>query len=117
MCSHEEHGILLDRLAAGDATGAVAYMEEHLQRLEDGLDLAAARRSEEHTSELQSLMRISYAVFCLTQKLPPVPNQQVHSHTTRYTTTLQNPMPHIITHSPITPDSSTTSLWSQVVKN
>src|SRR3546814_7600446 len=26
-------------------------------------------RSEEHTSELQSLMRISYAVFCLTQKI------------------------------------------------
>src|SRR3546814_19578109 len=29
---------------------------------------AIAIRSEEHTSELQSLMRISYAVFCLTQK-------------------------------------------------
>src|SRR3546814_6235936 len=29
---------------------------------------AAARRSEEHTSELQSLMRISYAVFCLKKK-------------------------------------------------
>src|SRR3546814_10763006 len=28
----------------------------------------AAARSEEHTSELQSLMRISYAVFCLTKK-------------------------------------------------
>src|SRR3546814_4464015 len=28
----------------------------------------AARRSEEHTSELQSLMRISYAVFCLKKK-------------------------------------------------
>src|SRR3546814_10199922 len=28
----------------------------------------AGARSEEHTSELQSLMRISYAVFCLTQK-------------------------------------------------
>src|SRR3546814_4135698 len=27
-------------------------------------------RSEEHTSELQSLMRISYAVFCLQKKLP-----------------------------------------------
>src|SRR3546814_2377341 len=27
-------------------------------------------RSEEHTSELQSLMRISYAVFCLKQKKP-----------------------------------------------
>src|SRR3546814_8517823 len=28
----------------------------------------AGRRSEEHTSELQSLMRISYAVFCLKKK-------------------------------------------------
>src|SRR3546814_1420202 len=28
----------------------------------------AGRRSEEHTSELQSLMRISYAVFCLNKK-------------------------------------------------
>src|SRR3546814_2946724 len=31
----------------------------------NGVDL---RRSEEHTSELQSLMRISYAVFCLKKK-------------------------------------------------
>src|SRR3546814_5797118 len=30
---------------------------------------AALMRSEEHTSELQSLMRISYAVFCLKKKL------------------------------------------------
>src|SRR3546814_5717438 len=30
--------------------------------------LPIARRSEEHTSELQSLMRISYAVFCLKKK-------------------------------------------------
>src|SRR3546814_2330720 len=30
-----------------------------------GEPLAIGRRSEEHTSELQSLMRISYAVFCL----------------------------------------------------
>src|SRR3546814_5200224 len=29
---------------------------------------AASRRSEEHTSELQALMRISYAVFCLKKK-------------------------------------------------
>src|SRR3546814_4143763 len=33
--------------------------------LEDALGLS---RSEEHTSELQSLMRISYAVFCLKKK-------------------------------------------------
>src|SRR3546814_3816545 len=30
-------------------------------------------RSEEHTSELQSLMRISYAVFCLKKKTAPTP--------------------------------------------
>src|SRR3546814_5835915 len=36
------------------------------------LDLARMR-SEEHTSELQSLMRISYAVFCL-KKTKPEPN-------------------------------------------
>src|SRR3546814_4847660 len=33
-----------------------------------GADLSHATRSEEHTSELQSLMRISYAVFCLKTK-------------------------------------------------
>src|SRR3546814_7098233 len=33
-----------------------------------GIDPLRAGRSEEHTSELQSLMRISYAVFCLKQK-------------------------------------------------
>src|SRR3546814_4421287 len=31
-------------------------------------DILAEQRSEEHTSELQSLMRISYAVFCLKKK-------------------------------------------------
>src|SRR3546814_7846466 len=36
------------------------------------------RRSEEHTSELQSLMRISYAVFCLTKKI-------THSNISLYT--------------------------------
>src|SRR3546814_2830052 len=33
-----------------------------------GCDRSGADRSEEHTSELQSLMRISYAVFCLKKK-------------------------------------------------
>src|SRR3546814_7880866 len=33
-----------------------------------GCGIVAPQRSEEHTSELQSLMRISYAVFCLTKK-------------------------------------------------
>src|SRR3546814_4115998 len=38
-------------------------MPQHQRDAEDG-----AVRSEEHTSELQSLMRISYAVFCLKKK-------------------------------------------------
>src|SRR3546814_5557569 len=37
-------------------------------------------RSEEHTSELQSLMRISYAVFCLKKKKIHNPQQQHNSH-------------------------------------
>src|SRR3546814_2157731 len=36
--------------------------------LDGGAEIFAAVRSEEHTSELQSLMRISYAVFCLKKK-------------------------------------------------
>src|SRR3546814_5441993 len=37
-------------------------------RCADALGRAVVARSEEHTSELQSLMRISYAVFCLKKK-------------------------------------------------
>src|SRR3546814_7957034 len=39
--------------------------------------LADTMRSEEHTSELQSLMRISYAVFCLKKKKK---NESIHNH-------------------------------------
>src|SRR3546814_8394249 len=56
-------------VAGIDPFGAVAGEEvlvEHQARL--GL------RSEEHTSELQSLMRISYAVFCLKKK------NKAHTH-------------------------------------
>src|SRR3546814_3129505 len=42
---------------------------------------AAWRRSEEHTSELQSLMRISYAVFCLKKKNTKTVNKKTTSHT------------------------------------
>src|SRR3546814_4187895 len=38
------------------------------QTLAERRNLAEIMRSEEHTSELQSLMRISYAVFCLKKK-------------------------------------------------
>src|SRR3546814_3534888 len=39
-----------------------------VERQAEGLRRNLADRSEEHTSELQSLMRISYAVFCLKKK-------------------------------------------------
>src|SRR3546814_5558554 len=39
-------------------------------------------RSEEHTSELQSLMRISYAVFCLKKKNKNTLNRSTHWNTT-----------------------------------
>src|SRR3546814_7664277 len=45
-------------------------VDGRVRALADGADrdLAHLARSEEHTSELQSLMRISYAVFCLKKK-------------------------------------------------
>src|SRR3546814_6470387 len=46
-----------------------------------------AFRSEEHTSELQSLMRISYAVFCLKKKHKQ--NKQTTTHNTRAAHTIQ----------------------------
>src|SRR3546814_7761620 len=46
---------------------------------------AARRRSEEHTSELQSLMRISYAVFCLKKK------NKIVDHTINITFALSQP--------------------------
>src|SRR3546814_7890905 len=64
---------LPERIAAmGDKAAepeeALALINAVLQRSDDALKRRAKARSEEHTSELQSLMRISYAVFCLTKK-------------------------------------------------
>src|SRR3546814_6863360 len=53
------------------ADGAGERVEHRLAKSADILPHHARRlhrRSEEHTSELQSLMRLSYAVFCLTKK-------------------------------------------------
>src|SRR3546814_6609438 len=61
-----------DRKALGSIVAAVLAffaMGPALHLQEDfGAWLLAQMRSEEHTSELPSLMRISYAVFCLNQK-------------------------------------------------
>src|SRR3546814_3114157 len=44
----------------------------------------ATARSEEHTSELQSLMRISYAVFCLKKNIIKKNTNNIYQHTTHY---------------------------------
>src|SRR3546814_5068960 len=58
------------------------------------IDFPAVIRSEEHTSELQSLMRISYAVFCLKKKKNKNRNTQPHKYQVTYTHTNTS---HIIT--------------------
>src|SRR3546814_5742591 len=59
-----------NRVARGEARNLVAAAWDHGISFFDNAETYAngAARSEEHTSELQSLMRISYAVFCLKKK-------------------------------------------------
>src|SRR3546814_4995120 len=49
-----------------------------------GEDTPLVSRSEEHTSELQSLMRISYAVFCLKKKQQTIHNMTCHYQDLHY---------------------------------
>src|SRR3546814_8081561 len=65
-----DNGTLYEDLAIKDK---IADAQDYPSRVK------GFRRSEEHTSELQSLMRISYAVFCLKKK-------KKHDQQARYTT-------------------------------
>src|SRR3546814_5044270 len=70
--------LILDRRLAAVGRPCLHRIEPHRMMLEieevvrdrgiDGHPHIVARRSEEHTSDLQSLMRISYAVSCLKKK-------------------------------------------------
>src|SRR3546814_8354186 len=68
------------------------YSRKHVLRFDGGAQISASAsphmvpvpmRSEEHTSELQSLMRISYAVFCLQKKKQKITHlkQDLHHYT------------------------------------
>src|SRR3546814_3214874 len=56
------------RIANEEAAACRAIGTEGLAILREAARRAGPGRSEEHTSEIQSLMRISYAVFCLKKK-------------------------------------------------
>src|SRR3546814_7077254 len=72
----EDRGLLVQQLrrhlAEAVHTGIVAALLV--------ADRCLGHRSEEHTSELQSLMRISYAVFCLKKKITNKNKYQTHIH-------------------------------------
>src|SRR3546814_5567764 len=53
---------------ARDAVAAIVGIDHRVRDRPAADQIGAPHRSEEHTSELQSLMRISYAVFCLKKK-------------------------------------------------
>src|SRR3546814_10436236 len=76
IVGHVDHGksTLIGRLLYDTDSlppGKVVELEAISARR--GMAIEWSFRSEEHTSELQSLMRISYAVFCLTKK-----KQKIH---------------------------------------
>src|SRR3546814_1969440 len=82
LASHEIDRLWKSRLKQLEIS---ARLDSHL---DPTLEAAVAFRSEEHTSELQSLMRISYAVFCLKKKTTKTTTQtrhtinQLHPHNT-----------------------------------
>src|SRR3546814_6221869 len=81
------------RMAFGGAGSAAGHGFADADRLLRGY-LASRRidwRSEQHTSELQSLMRISYAVFCLKKNMTHKPT--LTHETARSCTHITNPLP------------------------
>src|SRR3546814_3662024 len=71
-----------------DELDAADGLYARLARLQFQDNLAA--RSEEHTSELQSLMRISYAVFCLKTKTTHTTNNTTKILSTKKSTSTEN---------------------------
>src|SRR3546814_2861562 len=73
----------LSRLAWRLAGHGVRRREASRGRRGNGISArASSPRSEEHTSELQSLMRISYAVFCLKKKKQKTDHKSIEWHRT-----------------------------------
>src|SRR3546814_10554324 len=88
----------LDRIVPGTDTDTAKRFQRVLQKQDIEFKLStkvtgakagksgvtlSMERSEEHTSELQSLMRISYAVFCLKKKTKPIEETKVNKKQTK----------------------------------
>src|SRR3546814_57313 len=70
--AHQPQRRIADRRRHPPHLAVTAFGDRQFDpRIGDALAVSHRRRSEEHTSELQSLMRISYAVFCLKKKKKP----------------------------------------------
>src|SRR3546814_9002220 len=80
--------VAIERIRGECAEGILTSPPDHQAAREDlyNLSRGLTARSEEHTSELQSLMRISYAVFCLKKKTKTKTHQKIQPYSTKRTT-------------------------------
>src|SRR3546814_2767497 len=87
-----EHDVLIMRHTCLVEAVAIGEIRHHVELFgRDVARYAADRleRSEEHTSELQSLMRISYAVFCLKKKIEAAEDHTIQHRGLKYIQKLQ----------------------------
>src|SRR3546814_7285291 len=84
-------GIAWPATAIPSANRSISVLGRKAAKTPKGTESSSANasRSEEHTSELQSLMRISYAVFCLKKKTNPT-NNNINTHASQLDKTLTN---------------------------
>src|SRR3546814_4709670 len=84
----DDHGAPVLLLEQNRARWDQRLIRRGLAALDRADTLGGTRgRSEEHTSELQSLMRISYAVFCLKKKTKKQSNEEGYYINRKYTET------------------------------
>src|SRR3546814_9384116 len=82
----------IEREGLESSFGRILVPSEEVIEVKGGKKSITERRirSEEHTSELQSLMRISYAVFCLKKKTTKRIQSTTKTNTTKYKHKLKN---------------------------
>src|SRR3546814_4636848 len=82
-CGRPDHRDVERRAFRAGGGRSPACQREPLSRRSAAVEAGDRGRSEEHTSELQSLMRISYAVFCLKKK--KIQTQDIQLNDDRHT--------------------------------